>query len=83
MGETPELLRPNKDKYKVGERVVLEVVRISQEPSQPDQEAARVRAGEIHDSGTAGADFAEFARVYSDDPSAANGGDIGWIARDA
>jgi len=80
----PELQRyfdENRDKYKVGERVVLEVVRVSKEPSRADQEAARVRAREIYDSCIAGADFAEFARVYSDDNSASNGGDVGWFAQ--
>ncbi len=72
----------NKDKYSLGERVVLEIVRASKEPSLMDQEAAATRAREIYDSVIAGSDFAEFARVYSDDrASAANGGDVGWFAR--
>jgi peptidyl-prolyl cis-trans isomerase D len=71
----------NREKYKLGERVVLEIVRVSKEPSPADQESARVRAREIYDSCITGSDFAEFARVYSDDASASNGGDVGWFPR--
>jgi peptidyl-prolyl cis-trans isomerase D len=72
----------HRDKYTLGERVVLEIVRIAKQPSQLDQEAASVRAKEIYDSVTAGADFAEFARIFSDDlASASQGGDLGWLAK--
>jgi parvulin-like peptidyl-prolyl isomerase len=71
----------NLDKYPVGERVTLDIVKIAKEPSQFDQEAAERQAREIYDSVTSGSDFEEFARVYSDDPgSAAQGGDLGWFA---
>jgi len=71
----------HRDDYKVEERVVLDIVRASKEPSQFDLEAAQARAKEIYDSVTTGSDFAEFARMYSQDPgTGANGGDLGWFA---
>jgi peptidyl-prolyl cis-trans isomerase D len=71
----------HRDDYKVEERVVLDIVRASKEPSQFDQEAAQARAREIYDSVTSGSDFAEFASMYSQDPgSGAKGGDVGWFA---
>ncbi|MEW5795148.1 MAG: peptidylprolyl isomerase [Candidatus Zixiibacteriota bacterium] len=79
--EMQEYYEKNREDYKLGERVVLEIVRASKAPGQFDEEAAKVRAQEIYDSVTAGSDFAEFARIYSDDPgSGSNGGDLGWFA---
>lgn len=71
----------HREKYKVGERVILDMVRASKEPSRFDQEAAQARAREIYDSVTSGSDFAEFAGMYSQEPgSGAKGGDVGWVA---
>ena len=71
----------HRDDYKVGERVVLDIVRASKEPSQFDQDAAEARVREIYDSVSSGSDFAEFASMYSQDPgSGAKGGDLGWFA---
>lgn len=41
-------------------------------------EAAREKAQSVLDQINAGLDFAEAAKQYSDDTSAANGGDVGW-----
>jgi len=71
----------HRDKYKVDERVILDIVRASKEPSQFDQDAAQARAREIYDSVTSGSDFAEFAGMYSQDPGTGpKGGDVGWFA---
>jgi peptidyl-prolyl cis-trans isomerase SurA len=41
--------------------------------------AVRERLTEIHAQIEAGADFAEMARQYSDDPTAEQGGELGWF----
>ena len=43
-------------------------------------EAAPKRAWSVSRSGSPTADFAELARLYSNDLSAAKGGDLGWLS---
>lgn len=69
------------ERFSRGETVVLEVVRIDKAPSPEDDaellaDASSIVA-EIKDSG---ATFASLAEIYSEDPSASRGGDMGWIA---
>ena len=47
--------------------------------SQADETAARQEAQRILNEILQGADFAEMARQYSDDPSSSRGGDLGWF----
>ncbi|MDX1494681.1 MAG: peptidylprolyl isomerase [Longimicrobiales bacterium] len=55
---------------------------IAPEPSEEARTAARDQAQALLDSIRAGADFAELARRYSDDPGTAElGGDLGWFRR--
>ncbi|MCB2230657.1 peptidylprolyl isomerase [bacterium] len=66
--------------YQVGERRTLKVAMIEKVASEQDEETARQEIQSIYDSVTAGGDFAELARVRSEDTqSAINGGDLGWF----
>ena len=70
----------HREDYKVGERVVLQMVKENLLPSQADSAYAERWARELYDSVLAGSDFAELAQFYSKDPgSAENGGDLGWF----
>ena len=44
------------------------------------EEEARTRLQRLRERIIGGADFAELAKVHSDDPSAAKGGELGWIS---
>lgn len=44
------------------------------------EEEARTRLTRLRERIIGGADFAELAKVHSDDPSNAKGGDLGWIS---
>lgn len=68
------------DDYQIDERVVLTIVKASKNPTDYDWEIARATAQDISDSALAGADFAELATTWSEDPgSATNGGDLGFF----
>jgi peptidyl-prolyl cis-trans isomerase SurA len=53
------------------------LIRLNEVVSEND---ARNRLTELKDRIEHGADFAELARLHSDDASAARGGDLGWIS---
>jgi len=53
------------------------LIRLNEVVSEQD---ARNRLAELADRVVNGADFAELARLHSDDASAARGGDLGWIS---
>ncbi|MCM2272813.1 MAG: peptidylprolyl isomerase [candidate division Zixibacteria bacterium] len=71
----------HKDKYKQEERAVLNMVLLDKQPGEEDWVRVRQRLQVIYDSIRAGADFAEMARLYSQDGSAAGGGDLGWFGQ--
>ena len=56
-------------------------IRVEQGTDAKTKEAARTRAKRIVEEARAGKDFAQLARQESDDPSAAKGGDIGWVVQ--
>ena len=51
------------------------------DPDAPSDKVAAVtaKAEEVYQRIQKGADFAEMAKQYSEDPSGANGGDLGWF----
>ncbi|HQT25945.1 MAG TPA: peptidylprolyl isomerase, partial [Burkholderiales bacterium] len=53
------------------------LIKTGEDVSEDD---AKRKLQEIRDRIEKGADFAEEARLHSDDPSASNGGDIGWVS---
>jgi len=80
--EKMSFFEENKSNYDLDERAQLNVVILEKKPSQSDVDAAHFQARELYDSVMAGADFAELAKAWSQDPSAAsNSGDLGWFAR--
>lgn len=80
--ETRAYYDEHKDKYKIGPRVVMKVIKAVKEPSELDKEQAKARIWAIYDTVKAGGDFAEYARIYSEDPaSGPRGGDLGWFAK--
>ena len=78
----------HQDEYRVPERVRVRHILISTPPASPDgkvdQKAvdeARVKAEGILKQIKAGGDFAELAKKNSQDSSAADGGELGWIVK--
>jgi peptidyl-prolyl cis-trans isomerase SurA len=53
------------------------LIRLNEVVSEND---ARRRLAELRERVENGADFAELARLHSDDASAARGGDLGWLS---
>ncbi len=72
----------HKEKYTINERAALNVVLVERAPQPSDWETAYNKAKAIYDSIQAGADFAEMAGIYTEEPAGkTNGGDLGWFAR--
>jgi len=71
----------HKDEYKVGERVSLDFVSLSKEPTEEDWQRVKAEIERIKTQIENGEDFAELATAYSEDGSAQNGGDLGWFSK--
>jgi peptidyl-prolyl cis-trans isomerase D len=56
-------------------------IRVPPDADAKQQEAVRARASRVVAEARAGKDFAQLAKQYSDDASAAKGGDLGWSTR--
>jgi peptidyl-prolyl cis-trans isomerase SurA len=80
--EVEEFYEAYKDSIpKVSEELELSHIFVVPKPDSALQEQARKKLNAIRDSVVAGGDFAEFAKRYSQDPSAPSGGDLGWAKR--
>ncbi len=67
--------------YEEPSKVVLDYVRFPKEPSEADEEDVIARLEELAQAAREGEDFAELARIYSEGPSASEGGDLGYFGR--
>lgn len=80
--EVAAYYRDNPDEFKMPEQAVLKYVLFDKGPSEADEEEVRTRAAEIVAEARGGADFAELAKIYSEDEqSATQGGDLGFFGR--
>ena len=70
----------NKTNYLVGDQVKLRMIVLNK--AAGDKGAAKELAGEIDRKITEGAAFIDMAKIHSDGPQRANGGDWGWAGRD-
>ncbi|MEW5736220.1 MAG: SurA N-terminal domain-containing protein [Thermodesulfobacteriota bacterium] len=59
------------------------LIKVAQDASDTDVEAARTKAADLAARAKAGEDFAELAKLYSEDTSAPKGGDLGAIEKKA
>jgi len=71
------------DKFTSPEQVRVSLILLSVDPSSPKPkwDAARDEAAAIIKRLQAGADFGQLANLHSGDPSAAKGGDLGYVHR--
>lgn len=81
--DADDYYRRNPDKFTEPEQVRASVVLLKIDPSSPRAawEAAKAEAAALVDTLRGGADFAALARARSGDPSAAKGGDLGYLHR--
>jgi len=74
--------REHPDDFKKPPKVSLKYIAIPKVPSAADSAKLRMRLDEIISELKSGADFAELAKEYSDDPGSADkGGDLGYFTR--
>jgi peptidyl-prolyl cis-trans isomerase SurA len=81
--EVDRYLVENRDRFDAGLKYHARHIAVTADPpsSTAAWERAKAEVDSIMDALAAGADFAELARTRSKDPSAATGGDLGWLAR--
>ena len=79
--EVERYYKAHLSEYSTPERIQMAHILFHLDPNpSPDQVAAiTAKAEEVRARIKKGADFAEMARQYSDDPSGKNGGDLGWF----
>lgn len=78
-----EFYDKHKAEMQVPERLHLRHILITVDPKAPpaDREKARQKAQDILKRAQGGEDFAKLAQAFSDDPSKAQGGDLGLVGK--
>lgn len=74
----------HKDEFREGEQVQASHVLIRMDPGASSEEAAttQLKADQVAELARGGAEFAELAKLHSDDPGSKDaGGDLGWFGR--
>lgn len=77
-GEIQSYYNKNKREWTANDEVKLRMIKIV---AAAEAEAKRKMIQEIRDKIVRGADFADLARIYSEDPTQDAGGDWGWVKR--
>jgi peptidyl-prolyl cis-trans isomerase SurA len=72
--------KENKERFYQEDSVHLRLIQLARAPEDTD-DTLRTKAAEIIVQLTAGTDFAELARQYSQDSRKSKGGDWGWLRR--
>lgn len=83
--ELADYLEKNREKYDKPEQVRARhiLIQVKEDAAEADIAKAKQQIEQIRQELEAGADFAELAKKYSQDPgSAENGGDLEWFERD-
>ncbi len=69
------------DTYSRGEHVLLEALRVPKSASELDREELLLEANAMLDELRDLSGFGALAELYSESPSASNGGQLGWVKR--
>ena len=68
----------NQEKFKLPDQVKLRMISLTNRPNDTSYSPIKL-AGEITAKLKEGAPFAEMAKLYSQDPQASKGGELGWV----
>lgn len=76
-----EIYRDMRDEFKVEASLAVRYILVPDEPSREDSLDAKELVQSLKRRVQEGESFEELARDYSEDPSAEDGGDLGWFKR--
>ncbi len=79
--EAQTYYQEHKEDFQEPPKTNLKYLLLAKEPSKADEESVRVKIEEIRDMVISGEDFSDLAQEYSQGPSAAKGGDLGFFER--
>jgi peptidyl-prolyl cis-trans isomerase D len=73
----------HKDEFKQEERRSIEFVMVRKEMTPEDSQYVKQQIDKLAQRVKDGENFADLAKAYSEDPSSANGGDLGYVTKGA